>query len=479
MELTQKGLLEVKETLNNKTATAVELVGAYIERINKQDKKYHAYLLVDEDGALKQAAEADRRIAAGEARPLEGVVVAVKDNMVTKGIKTTAASKILANFVPPFDATVVRKLKDAGAVIIGKTNMDEFAMGSSTENSAFGPTTNPWGENRVPGGSSGGSATAVAADLCSIALGSDTGGSIRQPASFCGVVGFKPTYGVVSRYGLMAYGSSLDQIGPIGKRVADCRALFDVVRGVDKLDSTSLDVDFKYAGRPVKKIGVVKEFLAEGLDSGVREQLELALNKIKASGVEVVEVSLPSLQYALAAYYIIAVAEASSNLSRYDGIKYGFSVEKEKEVKNLFEVYTKSRAQGFGEEVKRRIMLGTYTLSAGYFDAYYAKAQQVRAVIKKELERALNAVDFLVGPTSPTVAFKIGEKTTDPLSMYLADIYTVVVNLCGVPAISLPVGLAEEMPVGMQIVGGQLADDELLLFAEKVEGLLGFRRLEV
>jgi aspartyl-tRNA(Asn)/glutamyl-tRNA(Gln) amidotransferase subunit A len=431
------------------------------------DDKVKAYLTVTGDIARTQAQAADKRIKAGDtSSPLLGIPIAIKDNMCTEGIRTTCASKILANFVPPYDATVVRKLKEAGMVLCGKPNMDEFAMGSSTENSGFFITKNPWDLERIPGGSSGGSAAAVAADECIGSLGSDTGGSIRQPASCCGVVGLKPTYGRVSRYGLVAFASSLDQIGPITKDVKDTALLLNVIAGHDPKDSTSANIpapDFtKALKKEVKglKIGLPKEYFIEGMDPEVEKAIRGAVKTLEGLGAKVVEVSLPHSDYAVATYYILATSEASSNLARYDGVKYGFRAQS---AKDLLEMYMKSRSQGFGSEVKRRIMLGTYALSAGYYEAYYKKGQQARTLIKRDFDEAFKSVDVIATPTAPTAAFKIGEKSADPLQMYLSDIFTISVNLAGIPGMSLPCGFTKgNLPIGLQLLGRHFNEEAIL-----------------
>lgn len=464
------------EKLRAGEVESLALTRALLERIKEKDSRIKAFLKVTEEEALAAAEEADRKRRAGEERPLLGLPLAIKDNICTRGITTTCASKILANFVPPFDATVVERLKEAGAVILGKTNLDEFAMGSSTENSAFFPTKNPWDPSRVPGGSSGGSAAAVAAGFCSGALGSDTGGSIRQPASFCGVVGLKPTYGRVSRYGLVAFASSLDQIGPLTRTVKDAALLLQYIAGHDPKDSTSapeevpdylaaLKMDLKG-----KKIGVPKEYFGEGLDEEVRQKVEDALRIFREElGLETKEISLPHTPYAVATYYIIAPAEASSNLARYDGVKYGLRVEAD----DLIEMYKKTRSQGFGPEVKRRIMIGTYALSAGYYDAYYKKASQVRTLIARDFEEAFREVDFIIGPVAPTPAFKLEERVDDPLKMYLSDIYTISVNLAGIVGLSLPCGFSKEgLPVGLQIMGPHFSEPQTLALGHQFEEIL-------
>ncbi len=470
-----RSLLEWRESLRRREISAQELVEYYLERIRRLDPQIKAYLTVCEEEARRQAREADRRLSAGEELPLLGVPLAIKDNICTRGVRTTCASKILENFVPPYDATVIERLKAAGAILLGKTNLDEFAMGSSTENSAFFPTRNPWDTERVPGGSSGGSAAAVAADLCAGALGSDTGGSIRQPASFCGVVGFKPTYGRVSRYGLVAFASSLDQIGPLTRTVADTALLLQVIGGPDERDTTSWpEPQPDYLAELEKplsslRLGIPKEAFGEGLSPEVRRVLEEALREAEKLGHEIREVSLPHLEYALPAYYIIAPAEASSNLARYDGVKYGFRAPG----RDLIDMYKKTRSQGFGAEVKRRIMLGTYALSAGYYEAFYRKASQVRTLIIRDFEEAFRQADLILMPASPTPAFRLGEKTDDPLKMYLSDIYTIPVNMAGLPGLSLPVGFTENrLPVNLQVIGPQLADALVLAFGRALEAAL-------
>jgi len=438
--------------------TATALAESCYARIERDDPKIGAFLTRSKERALAKADEVDQRAKRGNELPaLAGVPVAIKDVLVTEGTRTTAGSKILGNYIPPYDATVVKRLDAAGAVMLGKTNCDEFAMGSSNENSAWKPVHNPRDLSRVPGGSSGGSAAAVAADMAVVSLGSDTGGSIRQPAALCGVVGLKPTYGRVSRYGLIAFASSLDHVGPFGKCVKDVAAVLQVIAGRDAMDSTSAEVAVPdYLAdleKPVRglKVGVAKEYFGEGLDREVRAAVESAIQKLASLGCEIVEVSLPHTKYAIPAYYIIATAEASANLARFDGVRYGFRAQG---VKSLSEMYRRTRDQGFGTEVKRRIMLGTYALSAGYYDAYYLKAQQVRTLLAQDFEEAFRKVDAIVTPTSPTAAFKIGEKVDDPLAMYLADIYTVTANLAGVPGISVPCGETKErLPIGLQILG--------------------------
>ena len=463
---------EMRAKYESGETTVRETAFAHLQRIKVVDKHTHAFLTVlDEDQIIAQADAADEMIKSGEASALTGIPFLIKDNISTDGIRTTAASKILDGYVPPFDATVVSRLKDAGAIILGKGNLDEFAMGSSNENSAFGPVINPWGNNRVPGGSSGGAAAAVAAGETAIALGSDTGGSIRQPASLCGVVGFKPTYGTVSRYGLIAFGSSLDQIGPIARTVADCADTANTISGRDRLDSTSLDLDLdftEYLDRDIngKRIGVPREYLVEGIEPGVRSAFDASIAVLEGLGAIVEETNLPLTDHALAVYYIIAPSEASANLARFDGVKYGMSIEGEPNARESIEA---TRGSGFGPEVKRRILIGTYALSAGYYDAYYKKAQQVRTLIRREFQDAFQKFDALVMPTSPTVAFELGEKTQDPFQMYLSDVCTIPVNIAGLPGISVPCGLSEGLPVGLQIVAPQLGDRTALQIAHAYE----------
>ena len=468
--------------LRQKEFSAAELTSHCLEAIQKKDGDLHAYLEVFQD-ALEQAKKADeeiskyRNIEISNLPPLFGIPLAVKDNILIEGKRATAGSKILENYTATYDATVITKLKNQGAIFLGKTNLDEFAMGSSTENSGFGPTKNPYDLTRVPGGSSGGSATAVAATLCLGALGSDTGGSIRQPAAFCGTVGLKPTYGRVSRHGLIAMASSLDQIGPLTKTVEDARVLFGAIAGGDNFDSTAskenYDLETKNYELKKVKVGIPKEYFSSGLDAGVEKKIKSALEKLEGAGAEIKEISLPHSEYALPAYYIVVPSEVSANLARFDGIRYGHQ---NQSAQNLWEVYTKSRAGGLGPEAKRRIMLGAYTLSAGYYDAYYLKAQKGRQLIRQDFEWALQKVDFIIGPTTPTAAFKLGERSDDPLQMYLADIYTVAVNLSGVPALSLPAGWVEQegakLPVGLQIIGKWFEEGKLLDFAAEVEKLL-------
>lgn len=468
---------KLHQQLINKERSAVEITQEALDRIAQLEPKLKSFLCVTADRALEQARQVDAKIAAGEEiGMLAGIPIAIKDNMCTEGIRTTCGSKILENFIPPYESTVTQKLAAAGAVLVGKTNLDEFAMGSSTENSAYQLTANPWDLERVPGGSSGGSAAAVAAEEAVVSLGSDTGGSIRQPASFCGVVGLKPTYGLVSRYGLVAYASSLDQIGPFGRCVEDVAILLQAIAGHDPKDATSLNLPVPDYVSPLKpslkaksgiKIGVIKETFGEGLDPVVEQTVTKAISVLQELGAEIQIVSCPRFRYGLPTYYIIAPSEASANLARYDGVKYGF---RHPDADNLIEMYQKTRAQGFGAEVKRRIMVGTYVLSAGYYDAYYLKAQKVRTLIKEDFDRAFSQVEVLVCPTAPSTAFKAGEKTADPLSMYLSDLMTIPVNLAGLPGISVPCGFDEQgLPIGMQLIGKPLGESRLLEVAHAYE----------
>ena len=468
---------ELHRQLIRKERSSLEITQEALDRIQALEPKVHSFLSVTSEQALEQARQVDAKIAAGEEIGLlAGIPIGIKDNMCTKGIRTTCASRILENFVPPYESTVTQKLKDAGAVMVGKTNLDEFAMGSSTENSAYQLTANPWDLERVPGGSSGGSAAAVASGECVVALGSDTGGSIRQPASFCGVVGMKPTYGLVSRYGLVAFASSLDQIGPFGQTVEDAAILLNAIAGYDPNDATSLKVEIPDYVKSLKpdlqprgrlRIGIIKETFGEGLDPIVEEVVTKAIAQLQSLGAEIHVVSCPRFRYGLPTYYIIAPSEASANLARYDGVKYGLRTP---DADNLLSMYTKTRAAGFGKEVKRRIMLGTYTLSAGYYDAYYLKAQKVRTLIKQDFEAAFEKVDVLVCPTAPTTAFKAGEKTEDPLSMYLGDLMTIPVNLAGLPGMSVPCGFDEKgLPIGLQLIGKVLREDQLFQVAYAYE----------
>lgn len=466
---------EIRESIIARRFTAVDVVTALFDRIKEVEPKVQAYITLCEEKALERAKEIDEKIAAGEpVGRLAGVPIAIKDNICTDGTLTTCASKMLGDFVPPYDATVIKKLLKEDAIIIGKTNMDEFAMGSSTENSSFKTTKNPWDLTRVPGGSSGGSAAVVAAGLSPISLGSDTGGSIRQPAAFCGVVGFKPTYGIVSRFGLIAFGSSLDQIGPFSKSVTDAALTLEVIQGEDSLDSTSYKGEIKSDylstladGVKGMKIGVPKEFFQSSLDEEISDSIKQSIQVLKDLGAEVSEMSLPITEEGLSAYYIISSAEASSNLARFDGVRYGYRPE---EFSNIDDLMVKSRTEAFGKEVKRRIMLGTYALSSGYYDAYYNRAQKLKKKIKEEFKKAFDEYDVILSPTTPTVAFKCGEKSEDPLSMYLADIYTVNANLAGIPAISIPCALSKEgLPIGLQILGPHFGEEKILKAAYALE----------
>lgn len=463
-----------RSAIQNRSITATALAEAHYAKIEFDDPKIGAYLTLSKERAFRKAAEVDAMATHGDSLPpLAGVPVAIKDVLSTLGVRTTAGSKILGNFIPPYDATAVSRLEAAGAVILGKLNCDEFAMGSSNENSAFRPVHNPRDLSRVPGGSSGGSAATVAADMCVAALGTDTGGSIRQPASFCGVVGLMPTYGRVSRYGLIAFASSLDHVGPLTKSVKDAAIVLQTIAGRDAMDSTSVDVPVPdYVSeleKPVGglRIGVAKEYSSEGLDAEVRKSVESAIQKLATMGCDIVPVSLPHTRYAIPTYYIVATAESSSNLARFDGVRYGYRA---KDAGGLSAMYRRTRDEGFGAEVKRRIMLGTYALSAGYYDAYYLKAQKVRTLLARDFSEAFEKVDAIVTPTSPTPAFKLGEKMDDPLSMYLADIYTVTADLAGIPGISVPCGLSKEkLPIGLQILGRHFDEATLLRLGHAYE----------
>ncbi|HEV2021161.1 MAG TPA: Asp-tRNA(Asn)/Glu-tRNA(Gln) amidotransferase subunit GatA [Terriglobales bacterium] len=477
MDLNKLTAESTRAAIECRETTATALAEAFYKKIEAEDHKIHAYLTLCRERALAQAAKIDALAEKGEPLPpLAGVPVAIKDVMVTRGVRSTAGSQLLAHFIPPYDCTAVARLEAAGAVLLGKTNCDEFAMGSSNENSAFGPVRNPHDPERVPGGSSGGSAAAVAAGTALAALGSDTGGSIRQPAALCGVVGLMPTYGRVSRYGLIAFASSLDHIGPLTRNVRDAALLLGTMAGRDLLDSTSADLPVPdyLAGieEPVRglKVGVPKEYFGEGLDAEVRAAVEAAIQKMAVAGCEVVPISLPHTEYAIPTYYVIATAEASSNLARYDGVRYGYRV---RDARNLSDMYRRSRNRGFGAEVKRRIMLGTYALSAGYYDAYYVKAQRVRTLLGQDFDQAFTQVDAIVTPTTPTPAFRLGEKADDPVSMYLADIYTVTADLAGVPGISIPCGRSKSgLPIGLQLVTRHFREDTLLRLARNCEQML-------
>ena len=473
MNLAALTLHDASEKLRRREISAVELTDAVFQRIDGTDAKVHAYLTLDRESAIEQAKQADARLRSGpQASPISGIPIAVKDNFLTRGLRTTCASKILGDFMPPYDATTIAKLRDLGAVIVGKTNLDEFAMGSSAENSGFFPTRNPWNLERIPGGSSGGSAAAVAADQCVAAVGTDTGGSIRQPAACCGVVGLKPTYGRVSRYGIIAFASSMDQVGPMTKDVRDAALLLETLAGHDPADSTSsnravpgynaaLDGDVKGL-----RLGVPKEYFVSGIQPEVEQSVRAAIRQLEKNGAKIEEISLPHTEYAVAVYYVVATAEASSNLARYDGMRFGHRAD----AKDLTETYMITRDEGFGSEVKRRIMLGTYVLSAGYYDSYYLKAQRVRTLIKQDFDETFKRCDAIVTPTAPTTAFKIGEKTSDPLQMYLSDIYTISINLAGLPALSLPCGFdGDGMPIGLQIIGKHFDEATVLRTAYAYE----------
>jgi aspartyl-tRNA(Asn)/glutamyl-tRNA(Gln) amidotransferase subunit A len=472
LKLNELTISELRRLLDNRDVKPQEILDDVYAHIDAVESKVKSYITITKDIAYEMAKDAEQATLENKASLLTGIPVAVKDNMCTKDILTTCASKILYNFKPPYESTVTARLKEQGYILTGKTNLDEFAMGSSTENSVFHTTRNPWDLERVPGGSSGGSAVAVAADECIAAIGSDTGGSIRQPASLCGVVGLKPTYGRVSRFGLVAFASSLDQIGPITKNVMDSAIMLTAMAGHDPKDSTSAPIDVpdftKMFGQEIRglKIGIPKEYFIEGMDRDVENSVHLAIKKLESLGAIPVEVSLPHTGYAVATYYILATSEASSNLARYDGVKYGFRSDR----KDLLEMYMNTRSQGFGVEVKRRIMLGTYALSAGYYDAYYKKGQQVRTLIKQDFDNVFKNVDVIVTPTSPSAAFKIGEKATDPLQMYLSDIFTISVNLAGMPAISIPCGFTRNnLPIGLQIIGKHFDEESILKIAYAYE----------
>lgn len=470
---------EAQQRLREGDISAVQLTQAMLARIQQIDGHVQAYLRTTPDAALQAAEQADRRRAQGEDLPLLGIPLAIKDVLCTQGIETTCGSRILQGFVPPYDATVITRLREAGAVILGKTNTDEFAMGSSTENSAYFTTHNPWDLSRVPGGSSGGSAAAVAADLCLGALGSDTGGSIRQPAAFCGIAGLKPTYGRVSRYGLVAFASSLDQVGPLAKDVTDCAILLQAIAGHDPQDATSADLPVPDYGAALlpdvrgMRLGVPREYFGEGIQPEVERAVRAALQVWESLGAETVEVSLPHTEYALPTYYLLAPAEASANLARYDGVRFGFL---HPEAQDIWDAYRRTRQDGFGAEVKRRIMLGAYALSAGYYDAYYLKAQKVRTLIKQDFDRALEVCDALIAPTTPTTAFRIGENTADPLQMYLQDVFTLSLNLAGLCGISIPCGFYDGLPIGLQVLGGAYEETTILRLAYAYEQATDWRQ---
>lgn len=481
-ELKTLSAVEIGRLIKNREVSCKEVTNYYLGEINNNNNEINAVLTVNGEKAVKTAESIQKRINNGEEiSPLAGVPVIIKDNICTKNIRTTAASKMLEDFIPPYNAGVMEKLEQAGTVVIAKANMDEFAMGGSTETSNFGITRNPWNKEYVPGGSSGGSAAAVAANMSPYALGSDTGGSIRQPCAFCNLTGIKPTYGSVSRYGLMAYASSLDQIGPIGKNVQDCAEVLALISGSDKRDSTSvMDKPFNFTTSYKEdlkgiKIGIPRNYFGDGLNAEVSEKILAAAGVLKGLGAEIEEFEMPGIEYAVPAYYIVACAEASSNLSRYDGIKYGFS---SKNASDLQETYYKSRSEGFGSEVKRRIMLGSFVLSSGYFDAYYKKALQVRTMIKEDFDKAFRRYHIILSPVSPTTAYKIGEQISDPIAMYMADIYTVSINLAGIPAIALPCGISEEnkMPIGMQLIGNNFTEPTLVKAAYAYQQVTDFHK---
>ena len=485
MDFTKLTIKEIREGIGKKEFSAIELCDFYLSQIEQKEKDIDAFLQIDIEGAKKQAKAIDEKIAKGEELgSLAGVPCAIKDAIMVNGLNCTSGSKMLENYKAVYDATCVANLKKQDAIILGKTNMDEFAMGSSTEHSAFKITKNPHDLKRVPGGSSGGSAAAVAGNEAVFSLGSDTGGSIRQPASFCGVVGLKPTYGAVSRYGLIAFASSLDQVGPFAKNVEDCEEVFKAISGRDPKDSTSIDINFKIQETRYKqitnskleiknlKLGIPKEFFGEGLEAKTKEIVEGVIKKLETAGAQIIDISLPSASFALACYYILATCEASANLARFDGIRYGkkFKVQSSKlKVDDLFSDYAQTRGGGFGDEVKRRIMLGTFALSSGYYDAYYLKAKKIQALIKQDFSNAFSKTDFILTPTSPFPAFSIAEKIDDPLKMYLSDIYTVPVNLAGVPALSMPAGMDNGLPVGLQIIGKHFSDFNILQLAKLIE----------
>jgi aspartyl-tRNA(Asn)/glutamyl-tRNA(Gln) amidotransferase subunit A len=475
MSLHKLSLCELQKKFTAGEVTATEIVRAYFLRIGQVEPKVKAYVSQTKEAALAQAGALDERLKGWrKTKPMTGMPLAIKDNLCTEGVRTTCSSRMLQQFIPPYDATVIAKLRDQDYILLGKANLDEFAMGSSTEHSAFGPSRNPWNLQHVPGGSSGGAAAAVAADECVAALGSDTGGSIRQPAAFCGVVGLKPTYGRVSRYGLVAFASSLDQVGPITKDVPDAALLLGAIAGHDPLDSTSADLPVPDYMKALKKkdlkklnVGVPVEYFADGLDPEVESSVRAAIDELKSLGGTIKEIHLPRTDAAVAVYYVIATAEASSNLARYDGVKFGLRA---KETKDLLDLYMKTRQEGFGPEVKRRIMLGTYALSAGYYDAYYGKAQAVRTLICEDFRAAFKEVDLIVTPVTPTPAFKLGEKSEDPLQMYLSDIYTISVNLAGLPAIAVPCGFSKTgLPIGVQLIGRPFEEETLLRAAHAYE----------
>lgn len=474
MSLAFLTIKEASKLISKKEISPLELTNSVLERIQEYDKKLNSYITVLEENAISSAKKAEEEIQSGEYKgPLHGIPISLKDIFITKGIKTTCGSGMLENFIPPYDSTVAKKLAESGIILLGKNNMDEFAMGSSTETSYFGPTKNPWDIERVPGGSSGGSASATGASLCLASIGTDTGGSIRQPGAFCGVVGMKPTYGRVSRFGMIAFASSLDQAGPLTKTVEDTAIILNCISGKDKRDSTSVDIEIpdftKYLRDNLKgiKVGIPKEYFIEGINEEIESAVKDAIKIIENLGAEVIEISLPHTEYAVSTYYIIAPSEASSNLARYDGVKYGFRSEN---VNDLRDMYFKTRSEGFGNEVKRRIMIGTYALSAGYYDAFYIKAQQVRTLIRNDFENAFNEVDVIVTPTTPEEPFKLGEKTDDPIKMYLSDVFTIPCNIAGLPGISVPCGFtSKNLPIGLQLIGKPFDEHTLLGVAHAYE----------
>jgi aspartyl-tRNA(Asn)/glutamyl-tRNA(Gln) amidotransferase subunit A len=480
MALNELTIHELKDKIKKREISAREVADDVFKRIDAVEGKVHSYITLMREPAYEAAERADRDIREGKINALTGIPVALKDIMCTRGVKTTCGSHILHNFIPPYDATVVKKLRAAGAVFVGKANMDEFAMGSSTETSWFGVTRNPWDLERIPGGSSGGSASAVAADECVAATGSDTGGSIRQPAALCGVVGLKPTYGRVSRFGLIAFASSLDQIGPFTKDVEDCAIMMNVIAGYDPMESTSVPMEVPDYLSFIRKdirgwtVGIPKEYFIEGIDPEVEGAVRKAITVLEGLGAKCVDISLPHTEYCLAVYYVIAPAEASSNLARYDGVKYGY---RSTGSRDLLEMYKMTRSEGFGAEVKRRIMIGTYALSSGYYDAYYKKASQVRTLIKRDFQEAFKSCDVIITPTTPTPAFRIGEKTDDPLQMYLSDIFTISTNLAGIPGISVPCGYTKSgLPIGVQFLAGHFEEGKLLQVAHAYEKHSGIKR---
>lgn len=473
MELNRLTIHELQKRFRDGTLTSVGITESVYRRIASVEERVHAYITLTEETATEQARAADKRIQEGNGGPLTGIPIALKDVLCTQGVRTTCGSRILENFIPPYNATVIKKLKDAGAVFVGKTNMDEFAMGSSTETSHFGVTRNPWNLECIPGGSSGGSAAAVAADECTASLGTDTGGSIRQPAALCGVVGLKPTYGRVSRFGLVAFASSLDQIGPITKDVEDCAIMMNAISGYDTSDSTSVPAEVPDYRKVISRdidgwtVGIPKEYFVEGIDPEIRASIDTTIKILEGLGARCRDISLPHTKYCVATYYIIAPSEASSNLARYDGVRYGFRAP---DGENLLDMYKKTRSSGFGAEVKRRIMIGTYSLSSGYYDAYYKKASQVRALIRDDFNRAFTQCDVILTPATPTPAFRIGEKMDDPLQMYLCDIFTLSANLAGVPGISIPCGYTKGgLPLGAQFMAGHFQEEKLLQIASAYE----------